>query len=673
MTASHEIDLLFRPLDLGFTQIKNRFVMGSMHTGLEEAANGAVRLAEFYAERARAGVALIITGGIAPNKAGTITEHGAHLSEPAQCAEHQIITTAVHKASAKIVLQILHAGRYSFHPDAVAPSAIKAPINRFSPHALTEAEIIQTIADYANCAALAQQAGYDGVEIMGSEGYLINQFLAPSTNQRADRWGGDAAGRQRFALAVTRAVRDRVGSNFILIFRLSLLDLVQNGSTIAFVLELAQQLEQAGVNILDTGIGWHESRIPTIAACVPPAAFVDFTAALRNKVSIPVIASNRINRPEIAAKILAAGHADMISMARPFLADGELVVKTARGELDSINTCIACNQACLDQAFVGKLTSCLVNPRACHETELPIKACLKPKQIAVVGAGPAGMAFAFHAALRGHEVTLFEADSKLGGQFNLAKRIPGKSEFNQTIDYFTQQLKRTKVKLRLSHAACANELLPFDEIIVATGIQPRIPTIPGIKHPSVASYIEIISGRRIAGKNVAIIGAGGIGFDTAEYLACDQDSALDKTLFFQEWGIDDNISSPGALGTPQVSPSSRKIWLLQRSASKPGQHLGKTTGWIHRAALQAREVKLWGGVDYQRIDDQGLHVRLESGLHILPIDTIVICSGQQPEQQLAVDLTKLGKAYHLIGGASSADHLDARRAIDEATRLALRI
>lgn len=671
MTASQELDLLFRPLDLGFTQLKNRFVMGSMHTGLEEAPNGAVRLAEFYAERARAGVALIITGGIAPNKAGTITEGGAYLSEPQQCAHHQIITEAVHLTSGKIVLQILHAGRYSYHKDAVAPSAIQAPINRFSPHVLTDAEIKQTIKDYANCAALAQQAGYDGVEIMGSEGYLINQFLAPATNHRQDEWGGDLKGRRRFALAITRAIRERVGEKFIVIFRLSLLDLVENGSTIASVIELAQQLQLAGVNILDTGIGWHESRVPTIAACVPPAAFADFTALLRNEVSIPVIASNRINRPEMAAKLLAEGYADMIAMARPFLADGKLVAKTARGDLNSINTCIACNQACLDQAFVGNLTSCLVNPRACHETQLAILPSLNPKTIAVVGAGPAGMAFALQASERGHWVTLFEADNKLGGQFNLAKRIPGKYEFNHTIQYFTHQLKRAHVKIALNHAVAADELLSFDEIIVATGIQPRIPAIQGINHASVTSYIDIISGRRIAGNNVAIIGAGGIGFDTAEYLACDQDSALDKTLFFKEWGITHNESSPGALCPPQVPPSSRSIWLLQRSPSKPGQHLGKTTGWIHRASLQARNVQLWGGVEYRKIDDLGLHIRLESGEHILPVDTIVVCSGQRPEQHLAHDLTRLGKHFYLIGGASSTDQLDARKAIDEATRLAL--
>lgn len=673
MTASQEIELLFRPLDLGSTQLKNRFVMGSMHTGLEEMPNGAVRLAEFYAERARAGVALIITGGIAPNKVGTITERGAYLSEPQQCAEHQLITKAVHDATGKIVLQILHAGRYSSHQNAVAPSAIQAPINHVCPHALTELEIKQTIEDYANCAALAQQAGYDGVEIMGSEGYLINQFLAPATNHREDDWGRDAKGRQRFALAITRAVRERVGKEFIVIFRLSLLDLVENGSTSAAIFELAKHLEQAGVNALDTGIGWHESRVPTIAACVPPAAFIDFTAALRKTVAIPVIASNRINRPEIAAKILAEGYADMVAMARPFLADGEIVAKTARGELNSINTCIACNQACLDQVFVGKLTSCLVNPRACHETELPIIPCFKPKHIAVVGAGPAGMAFALQAAQRGHWVTLFEADSKLGGQFNLAKRIPGKYEFNYTILYFTHQLKHTKVNILLNHTATAHELSLFDEIIVATGIQPQIPAIPGINHASVASYIEIINGRRIAGKNVAIMGAGGIGFDTAEYLAGEQDSALDKTLFFSEWGIDNNLSTPGSLGKPEIAASTRKIWLLQRSPSKLGQQLGKTTGWIHRISLQARKVQLWGGVEYQKIDDHGLHIRHKSSNSILPVDTIVVCSGQRPEQQLAAELTKLDKKYHLIGGASSADHLDARRAIDEATRLALLI
>ncbi|MBK4783595.1 MAG: NADPH-dependent 2,4-dienoyl-CoA reductase [Pantoea sp. Pent] len=655
---------LFAPLDLGFTQLKNRFLMGSMHTGLEEHADGAQRLAAFYAERAREGVALIVTGGIAPNAQGVVAQGGAMLTNETQCGWHRQITDAVHAQGGKIALQILHAGRYSYQRDLVAPSALQAPINPFTPQALSEAQIEQTIADFARCARLAQQAGYDGVEIMGSEGYLINQFLVAHTNQRDDGWGGDVARRQRFALEVTQAVRTAVGEAFIIIFRLSMLDLVNNGSSLQETLQLATALEQRGVTLFNSGIGWHEARIPTIATCVPRAGFAWVTQHLRQHVSVPVIATNRINHPQVTEEIVRDGIADMVSMARPFLADAAFVSKAQAGQPDAINTCIACNQACLDQIFAGKVTSCLVNPRACHETLMPVIAAAQPKRLAVVGAGPAGMAFALQAAQRGHHVTLYEADAQIGGQFNIARQIPGKAEFSETLRYFRHQLAAAGVELSLNHRVSADELEQADEVIIATGITPRQLAIPGIDHPSVLSYLEVIRDKKPVGQRVAIIGAGGIGFDTAEFLLQHADREED---FYQSWGIDRSLQARGGLVRPQPAPADRQIWLLQRKSGKPGAGLAKTTGWIHRASLQAHGVQMWGDVEYLKIDDDGLHLRHQGEALTLAVDNIVICAGQEPLRTPAAR----GKAVRLIGGADVAQELDARRAIAQATELAL--
>ena len=659
---------LFAPLDLGFTQLKNRFLMGSMHTGLEEHADGAQRLAAFYAERAREGVALIVTGGIAPNAQGVVAQGGAMLTDETQCGWHRQITDAVHAQGGKIALQILHAGRYSYQRDLVAPSALQAPINPFTPQALSEAQIEQTIADFARCARLAQQAGYDGVEIMGSEGYLINQFLVAHTNQRDDGWGGDVAQRQRFALEVTQAVRAAVGDAFIIIFRLSMLDLVNNGSSLQETLQLATALEQRGVTLFNSGIGWHEARIPTIATCVPRAGFAWVTQHLRQHVSVPVIATNRINHPQVAEEIVRDGIADMVSMARPFLADAAFVSKAQAGQPDAINTCIACNQACLDQIFAGKVTSCLVNPRACHETLMPVITAAQPKRLAVVGAGPAGMAFALQAAQRGHHVTLYEADAQIGGQFNIARQIPGKAEFSETLRYFRHQLVAAGVDLCLNHRVSADELEQADEVIIATGITPRQLAIPGIDHPSVLSYLEVIRDKKPVGQRVAIIGAGGIGFDTAEFLLQHADREED---FYQSWGIDRSLQARGGLIRPQPAPADRQIWLLQRKSGKPGAGLAKTTGWIHRASLQAHGVQMWGDVEYLKIDNDGLHLRHQGEALTLAVDNIVICAGQEPLRTLAQALTARGKAVRLIGGADVAQELDARRAIAQATELAL--
>ena len=663
---------LFSPLDLGFTQLKNRFLMGSMHTGLEEHAEGAARLAAFYAERAREGVALIVTGGISPNAQGVGMAHGALLTHEDQCAWHQQITEAVHQHDGKIALQILHTGRYSYQKDLVAPSALQAPINAFTPKAMNDSEIMQTIADFAQCARLAQQAGYDGVEIMGSEGYLINQFLVEHTNQRDDRWGGDFNQRMQFALAITRAVRQATGDKFIIIFRLSMLDLIHQGSSLEETLLLAHELEQCGVTLFNTGIGWHEARIPTIATCVPRAAFAWVTKRLRAHVSIPVITTNRINHPDVAEQLLQDGCADMISMARPFLADAAFVSKAQRGEPDSINSCIACNQACLDQIFVGKVTSCLVNPRACHETLMPVLASEAPKNLAVVGAGPAGMAFALQAAQRGHQITLYEATSEIGGQFNIARQIPGKEEFNETLRYFRHQLVAAGVTIKTACRADIALLKDADEVILASGIKPRTPLIPGINHPKVLTYLDVIQDKKRVGKCVAIIGAGGIGFDTAEYLSKPNGEESLNT-FFAEWGIDRSLTQRGGLTAPHPHPSTRQIWLLQRKAGKPGATLAKTTGWIHRASLQARGVQMWGGIEYLLIDDEGLHIRREGEVVLLPVDNVIICAGQEPQRELEAALRESGKTVRLIGGADVAMELDARRAIAQATQLALTI
>lgn len=665
---------LLAPLDLGFTTLKNRVLMGSMHTGLEELPNGAERLAAFYAERAAAGVALIVTGGIAPNEKGVVYQGGAVLNQPQQVAHHRIVTDAVHQAGGKIALQILHAGRYSYQPQPVAPSALQAPISPFCPTTMTEQEVEQTITDFAHCAALAQQAGYDGVEVMGSEGYLINQFLVARTNQRNDQWGGSFIKRMRFAVDIVRAVRQATGSQFILIYRLSMLDLVEDGASWPEIEQLASAIEQAGATLINTGIGWHEARIPTIATLVPRAGFSWVTAKLMGKVGIPLITTNRINDPAVAEQILASGGADMVSMARPFLADAAWVEKAVEGRADEINTCIGCNQACLDQVFMGQIASCLVNPRACHETEMPWVATTSAKKLAVVGAGPAGLAFATTAARRGHQVTLFDADHQIGGQFNIAKQIPGKEEFHQTLRYFHHQLKLNNVVLKLGQPVQAQDLASFDEVILACGIKPRLPDIPGIKHAMVMDYLAVLRDKKPVGQRVAIIGAGGIGFDTADYLSqSGPSSSLHLEAFNREWGIDPQFTHRGGLSAqgPTVPAAARQLFLLQRKTSKIGETLGKTTGWIHRTSLAARGVKMLNGVSYLRIDDQGLHILREGQEYCLPVDTVVICAGQEPRRELQQPLLEMGKVVHLIGGADSAAELDARRAIGQGMQLAM--
>ncbi len=667
---------LFSPLDLGFTTLKNRVLMGSMHTGLEEHPSGAERLAAFYAERARHGVALIVTGGVAPALSGVGMEGGAVLSDASQLPQHRLVTDAVHQEDGKIALQILHTGRYSYQPHLVAPSAIQAPINRFTPHALTHDEILTLIDDFARCAQLAREAGYDGVEVMGSEGYLINEFLAARTNHRDDEWGGDYPRRMRFAVEVIRAVRERVGKDFIIIFRLSMLDLVEGGGAFDETVQLAQAIEAAGATIINTGIGWHEARIPTIATPVPRGAFSWVTRKLKGRVTIPLVTTNRINDPGVADDILARGDADMVSMARPFLADAELLSKAQAGRADEINTCIGCNQACLDQIFMGKVTSCLVNPRACHETKMPIVPALKKKNLAVVGAGPAGLAFAINAAARGHQVTLFDVHSEIGGQFNIAKQIPGKEEFYETLRYYRRMLDVTGVTLKLNHRVTADHLQAFDETILACGIVPRMPAIDGIDHPKVLTYLQVLRDKVAVGNSVAIIGCGGIGFDTAMYLSqpgISTSQHIDE--FCQEWGIDTTLQQPGGLRPEgaMLPKSPRKIVMLQRKASKPGDGLGKTTGWIHRATLLLRGVKMIPAVSYQKIDDEGLHITIGEEAQVLRVDHVVICAGQDPQRALAQPLAESGKTVHLIGGCDVAMELDARRAIAQGTRLALEI
>ncbi|WP_432699722.1 FAD-dependent oxidoreductase [Kluyvera cryocrescens] len=667
---------LFAPLDLGFTQLKNRVLMGSMHTGLEEYPDGAERLAAFYAERARHGVALIVSGGIAPDATGVGMAGGAMLNDASQVPHHRIITDAVHQEGGKIALQILHTGRYSYQPKLVAPSALQAPINRFTPHALSHDEILDLIDDFAHCAQLAREAGYDGVEVMGSEGYLINEFLAARTNQRDDQWGGDYANRMRFALEVVRAVRQRVGKDFIIVYRLSMLDLVDNGGTFDETVLLAKAIEAAGATIINTGIGWHEARIPTIATPVPRGAFSWVTRKLKGHVTIPLVTTNRINDPQVADDILSRGDADMVSMARPFLADAELLSKAQSGRADEINTCIGCNQACLDQIFVGKVTSCLVNPRACHETKMPIVPATKSKNLAVVGAGPAGLAFAINAASRGHQVTLFDANAEIGGQFNIAKQIPGKEEFYETLRYYRRMIEITGVTLKLNQKVTSDSLLEFDETILATGITPRTPPIAGIDHPKVLTYLDVLRDKAPVGQRVAIIGCGGIGFDTAMYLS-QPGSPTSQNIaeFCVEWGIDTSLQQAGGLRPegPHLARSPRQIVMLQRKPSKPGEGLGKTTGWIHRTTLLSRGVKMIPGVSYQKIDDVGLHVEINGEAQTLAVDNVIICAGQEPNRLLAEPLQAAGKTVHLIGGSDVAGELDARRAIAQGTRLALEI
>ncbi|WP_192453940.1 NADPH-dependent 2,4-dienoyl-CoA reductase [Acinetobacter oleivorans] len=665
---------LLKPLDLGFTTLKNRVLMGSMHIGLEEAPQGYERMAAFYAERAKGDVGLIVTGGVSPNDDGVVFSHGTKLDTVEEAEKHKVITQAVHDAGGKIAMQILHTGRYSYQANNVAPSAIQAPINPIKPKALSSAEVQQTIDDFANCAKLAQYAGYDGVEIMGSEGYLINEFIAARTNHRDDEWGGSYENRIRFPIEIVKRTRALVGENFIIIYRLSMLDLVEGGSSIEEVIQLAKEIEKAGATIINTGIGWHEARIPTIATKVPRAAFTWVTEKLKGEVSIPLVTSNRINTPEMAEHVLASGHADMVSMARPMLADAEFVLKASEGRSDEINTCIGCNQACLDHIFSMKIATCLVNPRACYETELIFKDAQVKKNIAVIGAGPAGLSFAVYAADRGHQVKIFEASHQIGGQFNIAKTVPGKEEFYETLRYFARQIElRPNIELILNHKATYEELSQanFDEIVVATGVTPRQLQFEGIDHPKVLSYLQVLKERVPVGQRVAIIGAGGIGFDTAEYLTHEGESgSLNPEKFYEEWGIDTQYEHVGGLKQPKVETSEREIYLLQRKTAVVGAGLGKTTGWIHRAGLKNRQVKMLAGVQYNKVDDQGLHITIDGQPSVLEVDHVVICAGQESFTAMYDQLKTEGKNVHLIGGAKEAGELDAKRAIRQGAELA---
>lgn len=672
---SNSFSSIFEPLDLGFTQLKNRVIMGSMHTGLEEAKDGYQRMAAYYAERAKGGVGLMITGGISPNYSGRVSPFASQLSYSWQVKKHKLITAAVHQyEGTKICMQILHAGRYAYHPLAAAPSAIQSPISPFKPRALSAWGVRRTINDFARCAKLAQEAGYDGVEVMGSEGYLINQFIAPRTNHRKDKYGGSFENRIRIALDIVQRIRQQTGEKFIIIFRLSMLDLVEKGSTWEEVVALGKALETAGVNLINTGIGWHEARIPTIATMVPRAAFTWITERLKKEVSLPVIATNRINTPETMAEILSNNHADMVCMARPFLADPHLVNKIQQQQTKTINTCIGCNQACLDHVFKQKIASCLVNPKACHETEFTTKKVSPAKHYAVVGAGPAGMSFAIEAATLGNKVTLFEASNQLGGQFNIAKEIPGKEEFYETLRYFKTRLDELSIDVRFNVNVSADMLDDaYDAIIIATGVRPRIPNIPGFDLPHVLTYQDVLLHKVPVGERVALIGAGGIGFDCAEYLAHDPGEtpiSLDKDAFLTEWGIDSEYKQRGAIQAKTLQPAKRKIYLLQRKTSKLGKYLGKTTGWIHRQSLEDKNVSMLAGVEYKEITPKGLLINIDGKDKLLKVDNIILCAGQLSNTDLYEKLKAAGKTVHIIGGAHQAVEIDAKKAINDGVRLA---
>ncbi|CAN5797898.1 NADPH-dependent 2,4-dienoyl-CoA reductase [soil metagenome] len=665
---------LLSPLDLGFTTLRNRVVMGSMHTGLEDRARDTDRLAEYFAERARGGVGLIITGGYAPNRTGWLLPLAAQLVSDSEARRHRRITSAVHDEGSKILLQVLHAGRYAYHPLSVSASSIKAPINPFRPRALRDVE--GTIDDFVRCALLAQKAGYDGVEIMGSEGYLLNQFLAPRTNKRTDQWGGTPEKRRRFPVEIVRRTREAVGPEFILSYRMSMADYVDDGQSWDEIICLAKEVEAAGATIINSGIGWHEARVPTIVTSVPANAFVDISSAVAEHVSIPVVASNRINMPEAAEQILVETRVGLISMARPLLSDPDWVHKASADAADEINTCIACNQACLDHAFVHKTVSCLLNPRAGHETELVLSPTRRARSVAVVGAGPAGLASAVSAAQRGHHVTLFEANAFIGGQFDMARRIPGKEEFDQTIRYYSTMLEKYGVTQKLGTRVSADELSGFDEVVLATGVSPRIPSVPGIDHPMVLTYPEAIYGSKPVGKRVAVIGAGGIGFDVSELLTTEHSPTLNLKEWKAEWGVADPQEARGALVTPLPAPAVREVYLLQRTKGPQGKRLGKTTGWVHRSSLKAKGVVQLSGVNYERIDDDGLHISFGAGhteSRVLAVDTVVVCAGQDPVRELEEALRANGIEPHVIGGAALAAELDAKRAIRQGTELAARL
>ncbi|QLY30362.1 NADPH-dependent 2,4-dienoyl-CoA reductase [Nocardia huaxiensis] len=666
---------LFEPLDLGFTTLRNRVVMGSMHTGLEDRAWNTNKLAAYFAERAKGGVGLIITGGYSPNRTGWLTPFGGKLTNKTEAYRHRVITKAVHDEGGKIALQILHGGRYSYMPNSVSASAIKAPINPFKPRALSSKGVEDTIDDYARCAYLAKFAGYDGVEIMGGEGYFINQFLTPRVNKRKDKWGGSSENRRRIAGEIVRRVRKAVGPDFIIVFRLSMADFVEDGQTWAEIVEVAKDVEAAGATIINTDIGWHEARVPTIVTSVPRAAFVEWTAKVKDVVSIPVCASNRINMPETAEEILTRGDSDLISLARPLLADPEWARKAQQARADEINTCIACNQACLDHAFQYKTVSCLLNPRAGHETELKLLPTRRTRKFAVVGAGPAGLSAAVSLAQRGHVVDLYEADDKIGGQFDIARRIPGKEEFNETIRYFSRQIEISGVRLHLNTKATAQQLIDgrYDEVILATGVKPRIPNIPGIDHPKVLTYAELVRDGKPVGKKVAVIGAGGIGFDVSEFLTVEGHPSLKLDEWKEEWGVTDDPDVRGFVTTPKPSPAARDVVLLQRKSSSFGKDLGKTSGWVHRAAVKAKGVEQIGGVNYEKIDDKGLHISFgekRQRPRVIECDNVILCAGQESVRDLHEPLQNAGVKVHLIGGADLASELDAKRAINQGTRLA---